>query len=512
MAANALTAALAAWKRVVGARHVLDQPHLLRHYQTATHITRNRVHAVIRPASQAQVRACVLIARRWRLPLYPISLGKNWGYGSRAPTLDRAVALDLSRLKRIIEFNSELSYVVIEPGVSFEKLHRFLSKRRARLIAPAIGSTPKASVIGNALERGLGFGSSGERCASLGNLTVVLGSGSVIQTGFGSYPGALAQHVYRWGLGPSLDGLFFQSNLGVVTRATVWLKRLPKFFCRIGFRFPSRHLGRAIAALRRLRGQQHFSQVLFKVTNEYANAAATYLYWAETTRKARLPRPMPLRQRYWSGSIPVYGESKEEVESHAAEVTRSLRSSVELIGQARQARLAQLDLDDPCLGGQPSSPAWACYLHMGPDLPSSPAPDRDACGVLFCAPAVPLTAREVMATARVLREIPLQHRFEPCITINVLDERSACLVCGIYFDRREAEADLEAETCWRELHRALNKLGAFPHRFGVLSMEERPKQSREVRAVLDRLKEILDPDRILAPGRYAPSARLPNRS
>src|SRR5690606_27521030 len=62
----------------------------------------------------------------------------------------------------------------------------------------------------------------------------VLPDGKIINTGFERFPNSNTGKLSRWGLGPSLDGLFAQSNLGIVTRMTVWLLKCPAFF-QIGF-------------------------------------------------------------------------------------------------------------------------------------------------------------------------------------------------------------------------------------------------------------------------------------
>ena len=40
---------------------------------------------------------------------------------------------------------------------------------------------------------------------------------------------AQAAGLHREGLGPDMSGLFLQSNLGIVTRMTIWLERRPAF-------------------------------------------------------------------------------------------------------------------------------------------------------------------------------------------------------------------------------------------------------------------------------------------
>ena len=46
--------------------------------------------------------------------------------------------------------------------------------------------------------------------------------------GFGAMEGNETWHLYRRGLGPSLDPLFMQSNFGVVTKMGVWLMPMPE--------------------------------------------------------------------------------------------------------------------------------------------------------------------------------------------------------------------------------------------------------------------------------------------
>src|SRR5688572_1193823 len=183
----------------------------------STFATSSRTPAILRPADRLAVQACVRIANRFGVPIYPLSTGRNWGYGSRAPVRD-AVLLDLGRLNQITDFSEPLAYVTLEPGVTQRQLHEFLRAQRSALWMDATGSSPDCSVIGNTLERGFGHTPYGEHAAWACGLEVVLPTGHCIETGFCRFPNTRAGAVNRWGSGPSLDGLFFQSNLGIVTR------------------------------------------------------------------------------------------------------------------------------------------------------------------------------------------------------------------------------------------------------------------------------------------------------
>ena len=46
----------------------------------------------------------------------------------------------------------------------------------------------------------------------------------------GAMPGNRSWHVYKRGLGPTLDQLFMQSNFGIVTKMGVWLMPYPEVY------------------------------------------------------------------------------------------------------------------------------------------------------------------------------------------------------------------------------------------------------------------------------------------
>src|SRR5690606_7280943 len=54
--------------------------------------------AAVAPASVEQVQAVVRTANRYRVPLFPISTGKNFAYGGPAPSMRGCVVVDLKRM------------------------------------------------------------------------------------------------------------------------------------------------------------------------------------------------------------------------------------------------------------------------------------------------------------------------------------------------------------------------------------------------------------------------------
>lgn len=135
--------------------------------------------------------------------------------------------LDLVRMNRILEVNAEMGYAVLEPGVGFDDLYRYLTGNRIPLWMSAPAHT-WGSVVGNALERGVGYTPYGEHASKVCGLEVVTADGELLRTGMGAMPGSKTWQLFPYGFGPSWDGVFMQSNFGVVTKLGLWLMPEPE--------------------------------------------------------------------------------------------------------------------------------------------------------------------------------------------------------------------------------------------------------------------------------------------
>jgi len=180
----------------------------------------------VAPSSVEEVQAIVRIAAENRVPIWPISRGKNLGYGYAAPELSGSIVLDMSRMKKI-EVDVENGTALLEPGVGFYDLYDYLQAHNIPLWLSVPGNS-WGSVIGNALDRGLGYTPYGENTSKLCGLEVVLPDGDIIRTGMGAMAGSPTWNLYRYGFGPSWDQLFVQSNFGIVTKANIWLMSAPE--------------------------------------------------------------------------------------------------------------------------------------------------------------------------------------------------------------------------------------------------------------------------------------------
>src|SRR5262245_45301175 len=248
-----LDAAIRKLRETVGADHVFADAQGLDRYRWSTIPITREVAAVVLPGGVEEVQRIVQVARDLHLALYPISTGENWGYGSALPARDHNVIVDLRRMNRIHEFNRDLAYAVVEPGVTQRQLYDYLQAARIPLALSPTGAGPGRSILGNTLERGFSIGPYGDHFLAQCGMEVVLTTGEILRTGLGHYPDAKAAYLFKWGVGPYLDGLFTQSNLGIVTKIGVWLMPTPESFeaCYFGCN-SEEQLGPLIDAMREM--------------------------------------------------------------------------------------------------------------------------------------------------------------------------------------------------------------------------------------------------------------------
>jgi hypothetical protein len=197
------------------AYHVVDQEEM-----TAS--------AVVYPGSTEEVQIIVYWANKHKIPIYPISQGRNLGYGGSAPRVPGSVVIDLGRrMNRVLNIDAENASCMVEPGVSYFKLYEEIQARKLPLWidCPDLGG---GSVLGNAIDRGVGYTPYGDHFANHCGMELVLPDGSVLRTGLGAMPGKDGADNPCWqsfqaAYGPYIDGIFSQSNYGIVTKMGFWL-------------------------------------------------------------------------------------------------------------------------------------------------------------------------------------------------------------------------------------------------------------------------------------------------
>ena len=138
---------------IVGAENVSDDLKTREEFSRDNSFCHPRLPVlVVRPRHADDVQAVVQWANRTKTPLVPVSSGAPHFRGDSVPSVEGAVVVDLSRMKRIIMMDRRNRVAIIEPGVTYSELQPALAKEGLRLSMPLMPRVSK-SVLGALLER-----------------------------------------------------------------------------------------------------------------------------------------------------------------------------------------------------------------------------------------------------------------------------------------------------------------------------------------------------------------------
>jgi 4-cresol dehydrogenase (hydroxylating) len=148
----------------------------------------------------------------------------------------------------------------------------------------------------------------------------------------------------------------------------------------------------------------------------------------------------------------------------------------------------------------------SAYWRKKTPVPEYMDPDRDRCGVIFCVPTVPFEGRHVRAALDIVNDAMARYEFEPILIVGAISERVVYLNVDITYDREVEGEDERALQCHDAMLGRLIEAGYIPYRLGIESVRLLPEPD-DTGGLLDTLKRTLDPNNILAPGRYGLGAQ-----
>ena len=453
---------------------------------------RNR-SGVISPRSVGDVQQIVRAAAKAQgaVKLQPISCGKNWGFGSALPVQDGVYILDLSSMSRIRMLDLRSHCVELEPGVTQGSLDEALRLRGGSHYFNVTGAGLGASVIGNALERGIGY--SGQRHLDLLDLEIVLPSGDLVRTSrFEAHANGAA---YLGGLGPDPTGLFCQSNFGVVTAATIALHRRPEV------------MGGIVCHLAK---RESFPELVSQVSDLIAEGACygvPHFFNRErvvTTLSPHLDdvRAAELRSSAapWTALIPIKG-SKMVFDASARHLKNLLRAMgrLEVLNDETGAGLSRL------IQGHPSDIALAsvAFSVFGRSAPINAAVESSGAGLIHVTPVVPLRGDTILDVEDLTNRTLNRHGYKGVpLSLNALSARTAALIVSIGFERRNPEKADAAQRAAAELLRAYVRAGLAPYRLGLRQGTLTPAMQRPWQGIFSEMQQVFDPSGCMASSRY----------
>lgn len=492
--------------------------------------------AVVYPTCVEDVRTTVRLAHKFGIPIWPVSTGKNWGYGETVAAYPGGITMILEKMNRICHVDEELAYAVVEPGVTYKQFSDYLASRHPSLWADAPGTTQYASVVGNALEKGRGLTPYADHFGTLCGLDVVLPDGTLMETGGGPHGKNHVRHTYKHGVGPSLDGLFAQSNLGIVVRAGVWLMPAPECFDWMSFEFtaPTENFGAFVDDLRKLvltgalRAHPH-------VANDFAMMCIVAQYPFDRLNGRPCLSESALKAwcaehgvKAWTFGCGLYG-SRLEVKFQrealrrtlgrygrvqflgaAAEDTvrgRVLRRVAPManrwLGKSRSVTDALLPAIDLYRGIPTDHFVRQAYVKSHARKPDSDIDAaRDRCGLVWLGPMVPFTSKHVLRALSLAKETFARHSFDVFVEVMIESARSIILLIGVFYDRHDTRDADRARAWYADAHAAFLGEGYPPYRAATMSMAGTLDVNPPARNFLDAIKTALDPKNVIAPGRY----------
>lgn len=532
---TAFTTALTAWQQLFTPDQIELDSAALELVATATFATQATVLAVLYPQRE-QLAACLQIAAEHQQPVYTVSSGKNWGYGSQTPVTGSAVVINLSRLKVIDSYDKHNGVIRVEAGVTQAELARYLEQQGDLHWMDCTGSSASCSVVGNTVERGFGHTVYGEHVKYVCGMEVMLADGDIIRTGLHRFSGAKAAGVYQNGLGPALDGLFYQSNLGIVLSMTLWV--MPKPECFLAFYISTNDdiLPTLVDTLGGLKRQGYLTS-LPHIANAFRVLPGLQQFPQDASRAKEFPlsakRLTQLKNHWqvgqWNISGALYGTTaqvklakkaiKKAFSSIAGLQMHFVSDALLLAIEKYQWLLSVILRRDMArvlgvlkpvhlmMKGRPSDTFLASAYWRMPQLPTTGfALDADHVGLIWCAVVAPAQGEHARQIEQLVSKQLAADGFEAGITFTLLNERCLDAVISISYNRKSDDGidwDARAIDCRLQLYQRLLAQGYFPYRVDISMMHYMAQQSdQRYEQVLRQLKQLFDAENILSPGRY----------
>jgi 4-cresol dehydrogenase (hydroxylating) len=496
--------------------------------------------AAVYPLTAQAVSDVVKIANEFDVPLWPVSTGKNYGYGEKTACYPGGITMILERMTNLV-INEALGYAVIEPGVTYKQLNDALKQNGSAYWADCAGTTQYASVLGNALDKGRGLTPYADHFGAICGMDVILPNGELLETGGGPTGRNKVRHTYKHGIGPSLDGLFAQSNLGIVVKAGIWLMPAPERFDWAAFEYSKsrRELPDFIRDLQQLvakgalRSRPHLANdfAMMCIVSQYPQHLLGDGSYLSAQAMSAWRKEHGVAE--WTFGCGVYG-SREEVRFQKREIKtvlgrygrvqfvgRAVEDNVvgrfvrwcapfvnRLMGKSNSFVEAMIPAINLFKGIPTDHFVRQVYFKSPTGKPAADVdPARDQCGFLWIGPVLPFTSEDVMQGLTLAENIAQRHGFDFFLEVIVESARSVFFLLGVFFERNDKADQSRALAWYEETRRAFLTAGYPPYRETAISMLKAADGNEAHKEFLAALKLALDPRNILAPGRYG----TPNR-
>ncbi len=505
-------------ERIVGAENLCsDDDAILRRTANTLGLER-KILGIVYPKTAEEVQEIVKLANLRSFSLSPYSTARNIGYGERLPVADNNLLVDLGRMNEIVHIDTEEGFADVEPGVTQGQLSDYLLENDIPFFVDVTGCARDSSLVGNSLEGGVGATPKGQKRKEITSVEGVLGNGERFATG--SFPG---------GLGPDLAGVFVQSNFGIITRLRMPLNPMVEDYRSFTIRLRDEaDVVELIAALRELRqrgsivNQVIVLNALDALCASGAEIPAEYAGKTITNADARdiLSGPfVPFGAISAIGA--VYG-SKAEVRAKVKTVKRALRKRLGRKLDVRFMGGREISLMTRILSSWPLSSfevtanlaeALGSY-SAAHGLMSGVASDDAMIGLLggvkdtyeerrlmWYSSHISSRPQEVAKFIEITTNCYREHGFEAPLEMLLVAPNDIIAIQKIEWTLGDEEEEMRAWQLYESLSQTLREAGYLPYRLGIQS-QAKLTYPEDQKRLLQHLKQALDPNGVIAPGRY----------
>lgn len=491
--------AISDFQHILGSEYVLFRPEELTPYAKIMMPVDDSQHypsAAILANSVEDIQRILAVCNQYKVPVWTISGGKNMGYGSAAPAERGQVILDLKRMNKIIEVNAELCYALVEPGVTYQDLADYIEAHNLPVWLDCPSSGPLVSPLGNILDRGVGYTPYGEHFLFSCGMEVVLADGEVLRTGMGSIPDSNTWQVFKWGYGPYLDGIFTQSNFGIVTKIGFWLMPAPPVYKPFLVRYKDQaDVAELVDTIRPLRISNVIPNAVV-ISSDLFEAATIARRSDYFTGKGAIPDEVvkQIAEKYHLGAWNVYAALYGTAEQ--VEVNWEIVQAV--LGKSGKAEI----LTEEQMGDDPIFRYRADHMRGAMNLQEFGLYNwRGGGGSIFFAPVAQALGSETVKQTKLAKQILTKHGMD-YVGEYIVGWRDMHHIIDILFDKNNPQEVLRANACFDELLSAFAEAGYGNYRTNTAFMDKVADSYGPVARNINRkLKAALDPNGILAPGK-----------
>jgi 4-cresol dehydrogenase (hydroxylating) len=208
-----------------------------------------------------------------------------------------------------------------------------------------------------------------------------------------------------------------------------------------------------------------------------------------------------------------YIESKA---TFASEVMFSDSLSIKLgllltkyVMKSKKTQLDLFQLSTDIMLGKPNQVALPLAYwrnpKVEPNIYNALNPAKDKCGLLWYAPLVPMNATNMRKFIDFIRETTPKYNIEPLITFSCLSAGYLDATVPIIFNASDPNAIEKAHACVDELFDGGIKKGFVPYRLSTKMQATKLDSEAPHWKVTKLIKQALDPNSIISPGRYNPT-------